>query len=68
MAGCANCQTHLEMKAFIGLHALREEALEKAHFELEVRARDGLLGQPQALAMAASAAGAAKKPFRFEIS
>jgi len=59
--GCANCQTHLEAKAFIRLHGLREETVQSAQFEVEVRTRDGLLDRPRALG------NIEKKPFHFEI-
>jgi tyrosinase len=61
VAGCANCQTHLEAKAFFGLHGLREETVQNAHFDVEIHTRDGLLNQPRALAAMPS------KPFRFEV-
>lgn len=67
VAGCANCQTHLEAKAIIGVPRVREEAVGSGHFEVEVRTRDGLLGQPRALAMAGTAATAARRPFRVEV-
>ena len=59
--GCANCQTHLETKAFFGLHGLREESIRNAEYEIEVRTRDGLLDRPRALATVE------KKPFHFEV-
>jgi tyrosinase len=65
--GCANCQTHLEAKAFIGLQGLRKEAVQNAHFEVEVRTRDGLLGQAQSMAIAGSPSAVTRKPFRFEV-
>jgi tyrosinase len=40
--GCANCQTHLEVKAFVGLHAF-DESIEDSTFEVEIRTRDGML-------------------------
>jgi tyrosinase len=61
--GCANCQTHREAKAFIGLHGLREESVHAAQIQVEVRTRDGLLSQPRAMA----ATVAARKPFHFEV-
>jgi tyrosinase len=61
--GCANCQTHREAKAFIGLHGLREESVHAAQIQDEVRTRDGLLSQPRAMA----ATVAARKPFHFEV-
>ena len=30
--GCANCQTHLEVKAFFGLHGFRAESIDGADF------------------------------------
>jgi len=63
--GCANCQTHLEAKAFIGLQGFRAESLESAEYEIEIRTRDGLLSQPQALATALPTIE--KKLFRFEV-
>ncbi|MGH6672287.1 MAG: tyrosinase family protein [Xanthobacteraceae bacterium] len=60
--GCANCQTHLEAKAFIGLHGFSESSLQGAHFDVEVHTRDGLLTQPRApLALVA------RRPFSFEV-
>jgi tyrosinase len=49
--GCANCQTHLEVKAFIGMHSFREESLKDATYEVEIRTRDGVLNQHQSPAM-----------------
>lgn len=46
--GCANCQTHLEVKAFIGLHGLADEDLTGADYEVEVRTRDGVLHEHRA--------------------
>jgi tyrosinase len=42
--GCANCQTHLEVKASFPLHELREDLASGAAFEVEIRTRDGVLG------------------------
>jgi tyrosinase len=64
--GCANCP-HLEAKAFIALQGLRKEAVQYAHFEVEVRTRDGLLGQGQLMAIAGSPSTVTRKPFRFEV-
>jgi len=61
VAGCANCQTHLEAKAFIGLHGLGEEVVHGTQIEVEVRTRDGLLNQTRALT------AVARPPFRFEV-
>jgi tyrosinase len=61
--GCANCQTHLETKAFFGLHRFQEEWVKnnELNFEVEVRTRDGLLDHPRALNTIAT------KPFYFEV-
>ncbi|MEG5048817.1 tyrosinase family protein [Microcoleus sp. B4-C1] len=42
---CANCQTHLEVKAFIPLHGFRAELLENTQEQIEVKihTRDELL-------------------------
>jgi tyrosinase len=50
---CANCQTHLEVKAFFSLHQIAEESLANDAYEVEVRTRDGVLGaaQPEAVAV-----------------
>jgi len=62
---CANCQTHLEVKAFIGLHGFRAASIEKAEYEIEIRTRDGLLNQPRAVATALPVFE--KKLFRLEV-
>ena len=61
--GCANCQTHLEAKAFIPLHGLRDEAVHSNSIEVEVCTRDGLLSQPRAVAAALTP----RRPFHFEV-
>ena len=61
--GCANCQTHLETKAFIGVQGFREESIKDNVFDVEVRTRDGLLTASQPLALAAFE----RKPFQFEV-
>lgn len=38
---CANCQTHLEVKAHFGLHQLNKDALGKASYSIEIHGRDG---------------------------
>jgi tyrosinase len=40
---CANCQTHVEVKAFFGLEGFEEERLADAHYEIEIKGRDGIL-------------------------
>jgi tyrosinase len=47
VAGCANCQTHIEAKAFLGLHPFKAKAVDSAVFEIEVRTRDGILKGPK---------------------
>jgi tyrosinase len=59
--GCANCQTHLETKAFIDLHAFDPGLIETAVYDVEIRTRDGLLGRTRPLATFE------KKPFRLEV-
>ena len=49
--GCANCQTHLEVKAFIGLNSFREQSLANASYEVGVRTRDGVLNQHRSPAL-----------------
>jgi tyrosinase len=70
--GCANCQTHLEVKAFFGLHAFDSESIEDATFDVEIRTRDGMLAgaEPMALPRARSATASAsftKRPYRLEV-
>jgi tyrosinase len=43
--GCANCQTHLEARASIGLHGALASLADSTTFEVEVRTRDGRPGQ-----------------------
>jgi len=63
--GCANCQTHLEVKAFMGLHGFQEESLTNAEFEVEIRTRDGILTRPRTLGTALPIAE--KKLYRLEV-
>jgi tyrosinase len=67
VAGCVNCQTHLEARAFIGVPGFRADAIQHSHFEVEVQTRNGLLGQPMALAMDSAMPTNGRKPFRFEV-
>jgi tyrosinase len=64
--GCANCQTHLEVRAAIPIPTLAAEALQSDHVGVEVRTRDGVLNQRGMLAFAAGAP-TTKKAFRFEV-
>jgi tyrosinase len=65
--GCANCQTHLETKAFIGLHrfpaALIEGLIKDDALDVEARTRNGLLKAAHPLALATFV----NKPSRFEV-
>jgi tyrosinase len=63
---CANCQTHLEVKAFIPLRGSLGEQVDPASFDVEIRTRDGVLTQshPAALAAAAPLGG---RLFRLEV-
>ena len=57
---CANCQTHLEVKAFFGLHGFRKESVDNATYEIEIRKRTQL-NRSSALATAQ------QRPFRVEV-
>ncbi|GLQ82766.1 pigment biosynthesis-related tyrosinase [Mesorhizobium huakuii] len=59
--GCANCQTHVEAKAFLGLHPLMTSAAQDTMLEIEVRTRDGILKGPPA------PPGGPRKLFKFEV-
>ena len=61
VAGCANCQTHVETKAFMGLHPFKAGSVQDAVFEVEVRTRDGVLKGPK------GPPGGPKKLFQFEV-
>lgn len=60
---CANCQTHLEVKAFLGLHAFQDAALDNAVYDVEIRTRDGVLTESQYRALTKSE----NKLFRLEV-
>lgn len=62
---CANCQTHLEAKAFIGLNAFQQDAIENAEYEIQIRTRDGVLNHPQTPPSPLSIMS--RKPFHMEI-
>jgi tyrosinase len=49
--GCANCQTHLEVKVTQDLRAFREEVVKGAVFEVELHTRDGILNHPRQSAL-----------------
>ncbi len=42
---CANCQTHLEVKAHFGLHDFNEKAISNASYDIEIKGRDGNLNE-----------------------
>jgi tyrosinase len=77
--GCANCQTHIEVNAFVAPRGLRAEMVAKEQIEVEVRRRDGLLGGgPRTVATATprlsvaapgapAAAPSARPPFFVEV-
>ena len=47
VGGCANCQTHVEVKAAMGLHHFAALTVSNAAFDVEVRTRDGVLKGPK---------------------
>jgi tyrosinase len=63
--GCANCQTHLEVKAHFDLDAFTDAALAGARIEVEVRTRDGILDRPRA--SATPLAVVEPRPFRVDV-
>jgi tyrosinase len=65
VTGCANCQTHLQTKAFASLREFKAETAEKAAIVVEVHTRDGILTQPQPSAGMLSLFET--KPFRVEV-
>jgi tyrosinase len=64
---CANCQTHLEVKAHFGLHGLSE--VHQDDVEVEIRTRDGVITTPGQNAARAMVAGLqpGKKLFHLEV-
>ena len=61
--GCANCQTHLEVKAFHALRGVPKAMVSSGAIEVDVRTHDGLLGEQPRAALATYE----KKPFRVEL-
>lgn len=59
--GCANCQTHIEARAFIALRGVPEAVADSKSIVVEVHTRDGLLDQPRMLA------AVTRPAFRFEV-
>lgn len=66
---CANCQTHLEVKAFVGLNTFQDEQVNSASYEVEIRTRDGVLtaAQPNDVTRLAAAVTSGKRLFRLEV-
>lgn len=68
---CANCQTHLEVKAAVPLHRLQETEADGATFEVELHTRDGKITESQAPPGASEAIRtliqSGKKPFRVQV-
>ncbi|WP_232443686.1 tyrosinase family protein [Burkholderia ubonensis] len=62
---CANCQTHLEVKAFFPLHHFTEASVKDASYEVEVHTRDDVFGQGRSFAAAAAKPG--QQRFRVEV-
>ncbi|WAC02253.1 tyrosinase family protein [Lacinutrix neustonica] len=62
---CANCQTHLEVKAHFPLHDLAENTADKAAYEVVIIGRDGNLNEQNQLK--ASKAAEPKKLFHMEV-
>jgi tyrosinase len=68
--GCANCQTHLEARASIGLHGALASQADSLHFEVEVRTRDGRLdpsGTRSSVAARDGLPSAARPLFTFQV-
>jgi tyrosinase len=59
--GCANCQTHLETKAFFPLPPLAGETVAKPNVKVKVRTRDGFLDRQRPIDLVG------KKTFFFEV-
>jgi len=64
--GCANCQTHLEARASIGLHGALAAQADKTQFEVEVHTRDGVFGQG-GKAAPATASSVPRPAFTFKV-
>jgi tyrosinase len=65
--GCANCQTHLEVRAAIPIPGMDTAAIKSAHVGVEVQTHDGLLLDHLKTFAAAAGAPAPRKQFRWEI-
>jgi tyrosinase len=64
---CANCQTHLEVKAFATLEGLPAHQRSSASFEVELRTRDGVLTEPSTAKVATPTAAPHKRLYRLEV-
>jgi tyrosinase len=66
--GCANCQTHLEVKAHFGLHGLPKD-IKLEDVEIEIKTRDGVITTPGKNTARALLAGTqpARKLFHVEM-
>jgi tyrosinase len=62
--GCANCQSHLEVKAFFPVHAAVAALVDDPHYEIEIRTHDGVLAGTRAQAVAGAPP---RKIFRLEV-
>lgn len=63
---CANCQTHLEVKAFVGMHGIQEEVLrplKNEDYDVEIRTRDRVIKAGESAPLAAFA----RRPFYFVV-
>lgn len=73
VTSCANCQTHLEVKAFFGLSASQDEQIDSASLDVEIHTHDGVLAQtppaapPTEGAAAEAAAPPVKRLYRLEV-
>ncbi|AOL08436.1 tyrosinase [Burkholderia contaminans FFH2055] len=70
---CANCQTHLEVKAFFPLNHFAESAVQDAQYDVEIHTRDGVRLQtppaspPDSQAVVGAAPQPVRKLFRLEV-
>lgn len=54
--GCANCQTHLQVKSFAPLHGISAEAADRATFDVQVTTRQRTAGEAESFAAQAPSA------------
>ena len=67
VSGCANCQTHLEVKAHAPLHGFDDATLARTTFEVELRTRDGVRRAPPAATLTALGARPVKPLYKLEL-